>query len=323
MPKCGGCGKFLGVNDCVKCAKCPNKFHRACADPSTSALPLSPWICPGCKIKGPRDDTFHTPVKGKDDLSDKNPKETSLALEIRSLRNELSALRTEFREFREEMSGIKDGLQEYGERMNVIESRVDSFELKLGQVELPRLVQLENTVDTLKQQLHDREQESLLNDIQLSGVIETKGENPMHLFITIATKLGIQIGEHDIVHVKRVGNLLRNRPNSEAEDASRPRIIVVRLARRAMRDNLLNAARVRRDLTSGNLQIVGPSNRIYINERLTKFNRQLFFNARQAANRAGWKYVWTRDGRILARKGEGKPTQHVRTETDLTQIFCN
>lgn len=93
------------------------------------------------------------------------------------------------------------------------------------------------------------------------------------------------------------------------------------MARRALRDDLLRAARVRRGATTADMSLPGPARRFYVNERLTKTNRQLFNKTRAAAKNCKWKFVWTRDGRIYARKTEGQSGVRIRTDLDITRIF--
>ena len=338
MLKCGACGKFLAVNEGIKCSKCPGFYHRVCVNLAPTASATAKWMCPGCKAKVPRTDNSQTPVKGIDEQSssttgsavsitdnavtvDKNATDSqviSLAMEIRCLRNEVNAMRDELRQFRDEFSGLDEKMNKCCNRMDTLEDRVKELEENSENSNSPRLIKLEETVGELQQQLNEREQESLLTDVQLSGVTESIGENPPQLISTLALKLAIKLEGQDIVFAKRVGNVRRDHIEGEV---SRPRIIVVRLANRAARDNLLSAARVRRNLTTADLQIPGAPHRIYLNERLTKTNRQLFHETRQAASRLEWKYAWTKDGRILARKEEGKSVVHIRTEKDLLRFF--
>lgn len=102
---------------------------------------------------------------------------------------------------------------------------------------------------------------------------------------------------------------------------SRPRLIVVKLARRAVRNELIQAARVRREVSTDGTNLPTPSRRFYINERLTKTNRLLFHQAREIAGGLKWRYVWTRDGKVFARQRHGTRCYRLRTESDLARVF--
>ncbi|CAG4951956.1 unnamed protein product [Parnassius apollo] len=144
-------------------------------------------------------------------------------------------------------------------------------------------------------ELNDRDQEQLLMDVEISCLPEVKGENPTHLAILIAEKLAVKLSEEHIVSAERMGP-----PRScvEGEGVPKPRPLVVRLMRRSLRDQLVRSARVRRGVDSNGFNQPGSPRKFYFNERLMRTNRQLFYKVRQEASKHGWKYVWTRDGRI-------------------------
>ncbi|KAH9635238.1 hypothetical protein HF086_013265 [Spodoptera exigua] len=251
-----------------------------------------------------------------------------LAVELRQfkeeLRGEFRLMHQEFQQLRSEMAQLKESIKTSDERMESLEVRVGSLEQRLEQKIVPDKGILENTIDELRCQLNDRDQELLLNDIEISGIPECKDESALHLVKVLGTKLGVIVDERDVVHVERVGSTHRNRTTTSisADPASRrPRSISVRFARRVTRDALLRAARVRRGMTTQDLDISGQAHRVYVNERLTRTNRQLFYLARQAGTRGNWRYVWTKDGRILARKEDGLRTERVRSEADIVRIF--
>ncbi|KAJ0169453.1 hypothetical protein K1T71_015040 [Dendrolimus kikuchii] len=346
MAKCGACGKFLSSSDCIRCSRCTAAFHRACVVIPETATVKSSWICPGCKCKVPREDNSSTPVKGitttyvVPQVSSDNANtagsstiqglEHDLAQEIRSFRHELSAMRAEIHECRVEISDFKSALHSYDEKITILECRVSSLETKFSESGPVGVDVLEDTIADLKLQLNEREQEFLYNDLEMTGIPEEKNESLMRIIKTISVKLGVEIEERDVVHVERVGSARRNRveasdgiPGSNSANlmTSRPRSIAVRFARRVTRDQLLRASRVRRLLTTTDVEVAGPPGRVYINERLTRSNRHLFYCARQAGMRMKWRYIWTKDGKILARKEESQPVFLVRCQRDLNKIF--
>ncbi|CAG9134452.1 unnamed protein product [Plutella xylostella] len=216
-----------------------------------------------------------------------------LALEIRAFREELGSLKThcskeiqgvcgEFKELREEISSFKAAIFACNRRLEDMEKRVEAMETNYASSKSPAIESLEQAIEDLKMELQDRDQDLLANDIQISHIPETKAENPIHLVKVIAVKLGMTLDERDIVSAVRVGAL---RPAAGAAEgaaaaAARARPLAVRLARRATRDELLRAMRVRRGLTTADMGLEGEPKRFYINERLTKLNRQLFGKAR-------------------------------------------
>lgn len=62
------------------------------------------------------------------------------------------------------------------------------------------------------------------------------------------------------------------------------------------------------------------SERIFINENLTKLQRWLFWNAKECAKEKGYKYVWMSNGKILVRRKDGAAVIRIEDESDLNHI---
>lgn len=265
-------------------------------------------------------------------------RDTELAKELRRFSDEMQQMREAFVLLRKEVEEMRTSVTACGGRLDELEARVGALEQRgedervamvISRVEAleqqgeneevsKAVAALESTVAQLKLELQDREQDLLLNDADISNVPETRGENVMHLVLSCAAKVGVKLEERDVVSCSRVGPV-----RAVASDAvsPRPRAIAVKLARRALRDALLKAARVRRTPDTQGIGLSGDPHRFYINERLTRENRRLFYMARETAKDQKWKYVWTRDGRIYVRKGQDEARHQIRCEADLEKTF--
>lgn len=235
-------------------------------------------------------------------------------------------MRVELRQYRDEMASLKSDVSLCRERMEVVEGKVSYLEKRFEEKVPSSYDHLEETIAELKLQLNERDQELLINDVIITGIPETKDESPLHILKVVSQKLGVNIDEREIVNAERVGMVRRNfttTGNVDIAEPPRPRALAVRLSRRAIRDQLLKAARVRRGLTTADLELHGPSQRFYLNERLTPINGKLFYNAREAGQRYKFKYVWTKEGRIYVKKEDGVPAQRIRSDLDLGRIFGN
>ncbi|XP_026316501.1 uncharacterized protein LOC113227729 [Hyposmocoma kahamanoa] len=278
--------------------------------------------------------TFPTPIapqlqspgqeKELRDTSQDDPKDV---LTDKSLAYELRAFRLEMIRTREEMKGLRQDLVDLRSTVRACEDRLDKMEETVRDIKVaqgtstginPEVVQtiraLEENVERLQRDINERDQDLLSYEVELSCVPEEGGENPIHIVLACAAKLGVQIDQRDLVSCTRVGALRR-------EEGARPRQLAVRLARRDTRDALLRAARVRRHLTTEGLGLKCQPRPIYVNERLTRVNRQLFYTAKQTARRLQWKFVWTKDGRIYVRREAGTAGHRIRSEADLDKIF--
>lgn len=301
-----------------------------------SSRVLSSWCCPSCKPKKPKGDiadTPRTPLHGEDSddevlqsvaaaapspgLGDES---SLLLVQFKEVREEIRTLRLELQSYRNEIAELKSAVSLSSTRLGNMETRVDSLEGKLGEFHLAPVKELELTVMNLRQELNERDQLALANDVEISNLPEEAGENASHLALLIGAKLNVKLEDRDLIYAERVGQK-REASTILPGDKPRPRALVIRFTRRALRDEFLQAARVRREITSADLGPTGESRRFYVNERLSKHNRQVFFKARQLGREHNWKYIWTRSGIIYARQAQGKTAYRVTNLDNLNRIF--
>ncbi|XP_048001307.1 uncharacterized protein LOC125238061 [Leguminivora glycinivorella] len=252
-----------------------------------------------------------------------------LAAELRLFREEMRRMCQEMRALRTSLDGLTARIDQCDRRVDSCEgriealcARVETLESRPQHSDAAPSASLAETVSQLRLELNDRDQELLLNDIEISSVPESSGESTMHIVTALSKKLGVELTEHDVVDAARVGRAPQLQEGTQGS-AARPRPLVVRLARRAVRDRLLQAARVRRGATTEGTGIPGRICTFYINERLTPHNRRLLYRARELKQQHSWRYVWTRDGKIYARQqaGTNSPRHRIRTELDLDRVF--
>ena len=303
---------------CLECSKTKSveqkKAHRPVASAGQSSnVTLRAKSTPKASTN-PTEDNFDA----SEDESLMDP-----AIELKHFCEELRAVRTEIGLFRFAMSDLTAAIREHSSRLDGLEGRVAKLEVD-NRSDDDVISQLEETIAQLKFEIDERAQEALDNDIDITNYPESDNENPTHIILTVAKKLGVQLDERDVVNARRVGAPRVQTEHGGAASEARPRPIAVRLSRRSHRDALLQAARVRRRLTAYDAATPASSPQshpFYINERLTRNNRLLFQATRDAAKRMGWKYVWTRDGKIFARQESGKARHRLRSGEDLVKVF--
>lgn len=322
MNKCGTCGKFLASKDMIACRPCAGKYHKACVGlPEVFSGGIN-WLCSACKHKKPQPVATDTPCKvvysdaeaaharfgTPESEVELDSSGTDVVRELRLMRRELSAVKDELREYRHELLTITSSIKTCSDRLDCLEKRLD------GGIEDTST--LRNAVTELKAELNERDQELLLNDVDIIGVPEKTGENVGHIVSLIAAKLGVDLEERDIVAARRVGA----RRSDDGDDRS-PRPLIVKLTRRSIRDELLKSARVRRGITTEGLDIPGKQRRFYVNERLTPLNRRLFQRVREIGRSQNWRYIWTRNGAIFAKQTDTSNIFRVRNDSDVARIF--
>lgn len=223
-----------------------------------------------------------------------------------------------------QMKELREDIKLAVKRITNLETDNDILRSELASVknisEAPALME---AVTRLQQELDERDQAMLLSDVDISGIPEFEGESVMHIVITAAEKLGTKLDEREVISAKRMGP---RRVHNQNSAPPRPRPIAVKLVRRALRDELLKNSRVRRGTTTEGLGLPNHDQKtFYVNERLTKKNRMIFGKAREAARTTNWKFVWTKEGRIFARRTDSldAPVHQLRAESDIVRVFGN
>lgn len=325
---CAGCrqgisGQFIG------CAAptCAKVYDLACVAPDgISSSETKIWICPECRANRRKTGDPSTPVRSTPPVSIENitlrkkttPKTVDSSLppvgdDLSTLAKEIRAMRLTINIFRDDFSSrldnIATSLLETGQRIDALESKQEKLE--------GRNTDLEITVRALEERIALMSQQALKNEVEILGVQEVKGELPVHLALVAAKKIGISMSCSDIEDATRVG--IRRGPGVN-NDNGLPRPLVVRFAKKTMRDDFLKEARSRRTLNSKDVAGQGPERQVYVNERLTAANRQLFRSAKERSSECGYKHCWVRNGCIFVRRKDGGPMLRISAAKDLTLL---
>ncbi|KAI5639003.1 hypothetical protein NE865_08455 [Phthorimaea operculella] len=98
--------------------------------------------------------------------------------------------------FAAQIKQLSETVDSFKSRFLTIEERVDSLEKLVGSQEKDTSLAL--TVQRLKIEINARDQELLANDVEITGIPETNGENPIHIVTLVGNKLGVQVEERDV-----------------------------------------------------------------------------------------------------------------------------
>ncbi|CAG9126277.1 unnamed protein product [Plutella xylostella] len=322
------------ISDGALCSACKNLYHlNTCANITETGWNRlgsrqAGWKCPQCKItkspsishslptalpSTPTQQVVHEDRASTGEIN-------ALASEVRLLTQQITSLKTKLEEATISLSRCNERLEELGGFMVSADQRLKKLESREIQV-----LELQATVTELKLNLNTQAQNQLKNELELSRIPEHANENLHHVVLVAARKAGVSLADQDIDWISRVGP---RRPSatptaSDSDIASRlPRTIVVRMLRRSKRDEFIKAFRTRRSkLTNKDLEVDGPTLKIFCNERLTKENRMLFREARVRSKQHGYAHCWCHHGNIFVRQREGKPSKQIQTRDDLDRLL--
>lgn len=174
--------------------------------------------------------------------------------------------------------------------------------------------ELENHVHVLESQLNDIYQERINDNIVLKGIPEVDGSKQLEELVRKVLK-HITLHIYDdlddkILSIKRIGVVVA--------DKTRP--VIVRLISSSVKRDIIKSKRSYElnasMFTLGCMPVGSSTQKIYIDEHLTKSNFALYMQAR-ALRKSGVKYVWTHNGCTFIKITNDSKAVRIRHLDDL------
>ncbi|KAL4718057.1 hypothetical protein ACJJTC_010695 [Scirpophaga incertulas] len=305
---CAGCkGPILDANF-IKCSKCAKFYDFSCINISKEKFKgfsqsyKDQWLCPSCTCSRPKGDNTSTPIRASTAVTASD--DTHSSENINTTRGSRQVSKTKIsRDDPTPNPGLVTLIAELRQlRLEVTEVKQQNTEIK-NQMSLISENLSQNFQEHTKK-LQNAEEEIII-------LKATVGE----LQLKLAAR--VQLAEADIEDVVRVGPKTRRQSKSPSSPRP-PRPIVLKLLRRRKTEELLKAAKARRNLTTEKL-VDGNPTPIFFNERLTHYNRQLFREARKRSKENQFQYCWIKNGGIYVRKSDGMAAMRIRTAAELDE----
>lgn len=212
------------------------------------------------------------------------------------------------RELRADLRTLKESVKFCSDTTdNILEIQKDLKELKGDMKKLiDKNVELERENQRLHAKVDELEQYQRLNNLEIKGLPTDCDE--LEVVKEIGRKLNEAIDESDIDICHKIDT-----PNSTVKN------VLVRFTRRSKRNEILAKARKAR-LSTESLGFRGPSKPVFVNEHLTRKNKQLLGAAIARKKVVQWKFVWSSNGKIFARRAESTPIIRITSLTDVDRM---
>uniref|UniRef100_A0A6M2D2E2 Putative crack-1 is transposable element n=2 Tax=Rhipicephalus microplus TaxID=6941 RepID=A0A6M2D2E2_RHIMP len=297
---CNTCNLLISPDEpFVECCKCENGYHFGkCAGLTEKSFKAKneaakkSWQCPSCRSAS----------GGNMCSKDSNDSETEIKLALMSINQKL-----------ERLMPLTKKVESIEESLTFISTKFDEFEQKFCHQEADlkdikkKVSELEKKDDLnqvicaqLEKEMHDLEFRSRQLNLELHGIREVANENLMVTLNDVADKLQVpHLMESDVANVHRI----------PAKHGKVPGIIV-RFTKQAIRDQWIRNKK--------NLKDSHPP--IFMQENLTRRNRELLQATKECAKDKGYKFVWYLNGKVLVRKSEGVNAVHVKGKSDLEHL---
>ena len=158
--------------------------------------------------------------------------------------------------------------------------------------------------------INNLEQQMIVKNIEIKNV-QNNDINPYEVVKKIANSLNVDINESDVNKAYRLRNQ-KDKIIVEFSSFSKKKEIMKKINRHRVDAQIINSAE--------NNNSHNQSKYIYINDQLTYNNRQILWITKTKAKECNWKFVWTRDGKIFARKSENSSSIIINNAADIEQI---
>lgn len=224
----------------------------------------------------------------------------------RDLRAEIRDIRTEFREEAHSIEHFNEVFEELENKCKA--ALADNVSLKEQNNELrSELGVMQKRLAEAESRLLLSEQYSRNKNIEIKGIEENANENVTDIVCKLGALADVPVTPDDIEACHRVPS------------KAKPNPIVVQFAKRQKRDDLIEKARKIR-LSNKDFG-KSSSSPVYVNDHLCPILKRLLGVTVAKKKVTGWKYVWTRGGKIYAKKSDDSATLIIRHEHDLEKML--
>lgn len=227
--------------------------------------------------------------------------------EMREMRNALEKeLRKEYKELKSSITFFSQQFDAMAKRHTKLEKENAALKKENASL-LTECQSLKELATSSEQRITDLEQYSRNKNIEIKGIPFSENESLPQLLKQLGDVITEEITEQDIDACHRVPRRDEGCPN-----------VVVQFRSRAKRDLVIEKSRKKR-LSTSDFGHVNHSP-VFVNDHLCPTLKILLGQVVARKNEKGWKYAWTRDGKIFARKSDSSRVLRVTRSQDLEKI---
>ena len=166
-----------------------------------------------------------------------------------------------------------------------------------------------NEVSQLKQNIHDMEQYSRRDCIEIRGIPTSEDEDTDEIVKNVGSLIDANVNDEDI----SISHRLKTN-NSNKRDSP----IIVKFIRRKDKELFYNSRKKLRGKSTRDIGFTRCKEQpIYITESLSAQNRKIFNKCLQKKRELKYKFIWTSNGSTLLRKDNDSPVIVIKNESDI------
>ena len=242
------------------------------------------------------------------------------------LRKGQKDLAEEMRELKEELTIQKKKVFELEKCVNFISGDYDKLkkeneeiknEIELLKADNTKLSETASKVEDggdLFQKVNQMDNFLRRSNVEIQGIPVTDNENLEDVVMNTLKLVDPHIQRKDVVSFRRM------KPTGMAED--RKNVFNPILVKFRLFEQKVKIMKEKKKLANCNFNTIGKNvDRVYINENLTPYSRDLLYHTRRFQKANGWRYSWSSGGAILMREKENSKAILIRCVKDLTKYL--
>ncbi|CAH0723617.1 unnamed protein product, partial [Brenthis ino] len=311
MVKCIKCTKTITKKlPGLQCGKCNKWLHALCAGLTSDQLitlnstEAIDWKCRTC-AEGTKSRRLSCIMPDIEDEGDDNtdpefliPDNNMTQQILREIRNEIKDI-VQF-ELQRSLKYYSDKIDDYEERMKLYETRIKTVENQCVDLK-NNLKNMSLKYDVLEGKCNQLEQAQLSQQLEVCGVKEVEREDTMEIIKNVASKINTDISDVIKAYRKKVPAHKR----TESKRIESPHNPITVILRNGVRSAWLEASK-KVKFSARDIGAEGEQN-LYLRESLTPATAYLLWKTKSELKvRHGFKYVWCKNGTVLARKSENE-----------------
>lgn len=240
--------------------------------------------------------------------SEKNHSNSTLEKTLSGLVSSVKDLKEEIQEIKKSQNFITQKFDEFDRQIksNLVSIKANKLNLDKEHEEITRQNKL---LQQLTTKFDEMDRLSRLDLLEFHGLPKTASENVENLVAKVISKMDIHINDPDILYAHR-------KYQPRAGD-SKPPPIIAKFCSRKLRNKVYESRSKLRQSTNQSSPV---NSKTFIVESLTEKNRDLFFKARELKKQTDFMYLWTKNGKILAKKNQETSHLLIQNEADLQKI---
>ncbi|KAH9372881.1 hypothetical protein HPB48_012756 [Haemaphysalis longicornis] len=317
---CFACQKKLGKEQFLPCSRCEHCYHLGkCSGTRKKRFKgmkqgeIDTWKRTSCADEeNESSDSDSSNISRENREGDKEPQhQGATALQEANLDRKLGMVLCKLDSVDKKVDKQNITTQSIETFMEVLSTKYEELLAKIGSQET-EMAQLKLKTEELQKQLSEKdaeiacirdsiesaEQYSRRKNLEIHGIAESPKEDLFQVLVNLSGKMEIEAPErHSVEAVHR----LKSRQDKVAP-------IIVRFTDQATKDLWITKKKALR------------AEEIFLNDNLTKAQGHLFWQTRKQAKEKGYKFAWTKNGKVLVRKEEGSKIIGINGAADLAKL---